>query len=111
MDYYRKLLRAKAFDEKEPDMPGKKKGYKSIYQFSLIKSIIQVLPKKIKAKVETHMNQDKDKEKMKKTMMKIMMIMIIYSVRHFSAMIYLEEIDEIKEKEMKKIKECKLNLL
>ena len=28
MDYYRKLLRAKAFDEKEPDMPGKKKGYK-----------------------------------------------------------------------------------
>ena len=31
MDYYRKLLRAKAFDEKEPDMPGKKKGYKSIF--------------------------------------------------------------------------------
>ena len=31
MDYYRKLLRSKAFDEDEPDMPGKKKGYKSIY--------------------------------------------------------------------------------
>ena len=31
MDYYRKLLRSKAFDEEEPEMPGKKKGYKSIY--------------------------------------------------------------------------------
>ena len=31
MDYYRKLLRSKAFDEEEPDMPGKKKGYKSIF--------------------------------------------------------------------------------
>ena len=31
MDYYRKLLRSKAFDEDEPDMPGKKKGYKSIF--------------------------------------------------------------------------------
>ncbi len=31
MDYYRKLLRSKAFDEEEPEMPGKKKGYKSIF--------------------------------------------------------------------------------
>ena len=31
MDYYRKLLRSKAFDEEQPDMPGKKKGYKSIF--------------------------------------------------------------------------------
>ena len=31
MDYYRKLLRAKAFEEEEPEMPGKKKGYKSIF--------------------------------------------------------------------------------
>ena len=31
MDYYRRLLRSKAFDEEEPDMPGKKKGYKSIF--------------------------------------------------------------------------------
>jgi len=31
MDYYRKLLRSKAFDEDEPEMPGKKKGYKSIF--------------------------------------------------------------------------------
>lgn len=31
MDYYRKLLRSKAFDEEEPSMPGKKKGYKSIF--------------------------------------------------------------------------------
>ena len=31
MDYYRKLLRSKAFDEDEPDMPGKKKGYKSMF--------------------------------------------------------------------------------
>ena len=32
MDYYRKLIRAKAYDEREPDMPGKKKGYTSIFQ-------------------------------------------------------------------------------
>ena len=32
MDYYRKLIRAKANDEQEPDMPGKKKAYKSIFQ-------------------------------------------------------------------------------
>ena len=31
MDYYRKLIRSKAFDEDEPDMPGKKKGYKSMF--------------------------------------------------------------------------------
>jgi hypothetical protein len=31
MDYYRKLLRSKAFDEEEPEMPGKKKAYKSIF--------------------------------------------------------------------------------
>ena len=32
MDYYRKLIRAKAYDEREPDMIGKKKGYTSIFQ-------------------------------------------------------------------------------
>jgi hypothetical protein len=32
MDYYRKLLRSKAYDEEEPGMPGKKKGYTSIFQ-------------------------------------------------------------------------------
>ena len=32
MEYYRKLLRAKAYDEPEPDLPGKKKAYNSIYQ-------------------------------------------------------------------------------
>ena len=31
MDYYRKLLRSKAFDEEEPEMPGKKKAYKSVF--------------------------------------------------------------------------------
>ena len=31
MDYYRKLIRAKAYDESEPDMPGKKKAYHSIF--------------------------------------------------------------------------------
>ena len=56
------------------------------------------------------MNQDKDKEKPKKTMMKIMMTMIIYSVLHFSVMIYSEETDEIKEKEMMKVNICKQNL-
>ena len=32
MDYYRQLLRAKAYDEKQPNMPGKKKAYTSIFQ-------------------------------------------------------------------------------
>ena len=32
MDYYRKLLRSKAYDEDEPEMPGKKKAYTSIFQ-------------------------------------------------------------------------------
>ena len=32
MDYYRKLLRSKAYDETEPNMPGKKKAYTSIFQ-------------------------------------------------------------------------------
>ena len=32
MDYYRKLLRSKAYDEPEPEMPGKKKAYNSIYR-------------------------------------------------------------------------------
>jgi hypothetical protein len=32
MDYYRKLLRSKAYDEPEPEMPGKKKAYNSIYK-------------------------------------------------------------------------------
>ena len=32
MDYYRKLIRAKAYDESEPDIPGKKKAYQSIFQ-------------------------------------------------------------------------------
>ena len=32
MDYYRKLIKAKAYDEKKPDMPGKKKAYTSIFQ-------------------------------------------------------------------------------
>ena len=32
MDYYRKLLRSKAYDEPEPQMPGKKKAYTSIFQ-------------------------------------------------------------------------------
>ena len=32
MDYYRKLLRSKAYDEPEPEMPGKKKAYNSIFQ-------------------------------------------------------------------------------
>ena len=32
MDYYRKLLRSKAYDEEEPEMPGKKKAYTSIFQ-------------------------------------------------------------------------------
>jgi hypothetical protein len=31
MDYYRKLIRSKAYDESEPDMPGKKKAYHSIF--------------------------------------------------------------------------------
>ena len=34
MDYYRKLIRSKAYDEPEPGMPGKKKGYHSILQKS-----------------------------------------------------------------------------
>ena len=32
MDYYRKLIRSKAYDEEEPEMPGKKKAYTSIFQ-------------------------------------------------------------------------------
>ena len=32
MDYYRKLLRSKAYDEPEPEMPGKTKAYNSIYK-------------------------------------------------------------------------------
>ena len=32
MDYYRKLLRSKAYDESEPERPGKKKAYTSIFQ-------------------------------------------------------------------------------
>ena len=32
MDYYRKLLRSKAYDEEDPEMPGKKKAYTSIFQ-------------------------------------------------------------------------------
>ena len=32
MDYYRKFIRAKAYDEQKPDMPGKKKAYTSIFQ-------------------------------------------------------------------------------
>jgi len=32
MDYYRKMLRAKAYDEPEPDMPRKREAYHSIYQ-------------------------------------------------------------------------------
>ena len=32
MDYYRKLLRSKAYDEPEPEIPGKKLAYTSIYQ-------------------------------------------------------------------------------
>ena len=32
MDYYRKLLRSKAYDEEEPEMPGKKNAYTSIFQ-------------------------------------------------------------------------------
>ena len=32
MDYYRKLLRSKAYDEPEPEMPGKKMAYSSIFQ-------------------------------------------------------------------------------
>ena len=59
------------------------------------------------------MNQEKDKGKTKKTTKKIMMTMtmtmIIYSVPHFSVMIYLEETEEIKEEEMKKINIDKLN--
>ena len=31
MDYYRKLLRSKAFDEEEPELPNKKQGYNSIF--------------------------------------------------------------------------------
>ena len=32
MDYYRKLLRSKIYDETEPSMPGKKKAYTSIFE-------------------------------------------------------------------------------
>ena len=32
MDYYRKLLRSKIYDESEPNIPGKKKAYPSIFQ-------------------------------------------------------------------------------
>ena len=32
MDYYRKLLRSKIYDEPEPSMPGKKKAYTSIFE-------------------------------------------------------------------------------
>ena len=32
MDYYRKILRSKAYDEEEPEMPGKKKAYTSMFQ-------------------------------------------------------------------------------
>ena len=32
MDYYRKLLRSKIYDEPEPEMPSKKKAYTSIFQ-------------------------------------------------------------------------------
>ena len=32
MDYYRKLISSKAYDEEEPEMPGKKKAYTSIFQ-------------------------------------------------------------------------------
>jgi len=32
MDYYRKLLRSKIYDESEPSMPGKKKAYTSIFE-------------------------------------------------------------------------------
>ena len=39
MDYYRKLLRSKAYDEPEPDMPGKKTAYNSIYQKKTTKDI------------------------------------------------------------------------
>ena len=32
MEYYRQLLRSKAYDEPEPNMPAKKKAYTSIFQ-------------------------------------------------------------------------------
>ena len=35
MEYYRKLLISKAFKEREPDMPGRKKAYTSIFQKQL----------------------------------------------------------------------------
>jgi len=53
MDYYRKFLRSKLYDEPEPDMPSKKKAYNSIY------------PKKVNTtkNIQNHKNHRQNKSR------------------------------------------------
>ena len=63
MDYYRKLLRSKAFDEEEPEMPGKKKGYKSIFFNKINQSPSRENHRQTrKEENDENMNEDENKE-------------------------------------------------
>ena len=63
MDYYRKLLRSKAFDEEEPEMPGKKKGYKSIFFNKINQSPSRENQRQTrKEENDENINEDENKE-------------------------------------------------
>jgi len=62
MDYYRKLLRSKAYDEQEPEMPGKKSAYNSIFQKKINPTRENKNHKNIRD-YRTNENLDRDEER------------------------------------------------
>ena len=63
MEYYRKLLISKAFKEREPDMPGRKKAYTSIFQKQLSPSKGEQRNNNIREKrIKESLNKDNDED-------------------------------------------------
>ena len=62
MDYYRKLLRSKAYEEQEPEMPGKKFAYNSIFQKKINPTRENKNHKNIRD-YRTNENLDRDEER------------------------------------------------
>ena len=63
MEYYRKLLISKAFKEREPDMPGRKKAYTSIFQKQLSPSKGEQINNNIREKrIKESLNKDNDED-------------------------------------------------
>ena len=63
MEYYRKLLISKAFKEREPVMPGRKKAYTSIFQKQLSPSKGEQINNNIREKrIKESLNKDNDED-------------------------------------------------